>query len=63
MRAKGGARRAGRGGAAARRADPHALGQRPVMTPEAEGPVRRYRATGAFNLSFFLSALSNEDGS
>jgi hypothetical protein len=26
-----------------------------VMTPEGEGPARRYRATGAFNLAFFLS--------
>jgi hypothetical protein len=23
-----------------------------IMTPETENPVRRYRATGAFNLSF-----------
>lgn len=29
-----------------------------VMTPEAEGPVRRYRATGAFNLSFFLAGAA-----
>ncbi len=29
-----------------------------VMTPEAEGPARRYRATGAFNLSFILTASS-----
>jgi hypothetical protein len=29
-----------------------------VMTPETEGPVRRYRATGAFNLSFFLGAAA-----
>ncbi len=29
-----------------------------VMTPEAEGPVRRYRATGAFNLSFLLGAAT-----
>lgn len=29
-----------------------------VMTPEVEGPSRRYRATGAFNLSFFLGAPS-----
>ena len=28
-----------------------------VMTPEIEGPARRYRATGAFNLSFFLNAI------
>src|SRR5262249_48652106 len=27
-----------------------------ILTPEAEGPVRRYRATGAFNLGFFLGA-------
>ena len=27
-----------------------------VMTPELEGPERRYRATGAFNLSFILTA-------
>jgi len=26
-----------------------------VMTPKAEGPDRGYRATGAFNMSFFLS--------
>lgn len=33
-----------------------------VMTPEAEGPVRRYRATGAFNLSFLLTAaVAGED--
>jgi DNA invertase Pin-like site-specific DNA recombinase len=32
-----------------------------VMTPEAEGPVRRYRATGAFNLSFLLSAAASGD--
>jgi len=25
-----------------------------VMTPEVEGQARRYRGTGAFNLSFFL---------
>jgi hypothetical protein len=31
-----------------------------VMTPETEGPARRYRATGAFNLSFFLTAASAE---
>jgi site-specific DNA recombinase len=30
-----------------------------VMTPEAEGPVRRYRATGAFNLSFLLAAANS----
>lgn len=29
-----------------------------VMTPEVEGPNRRYRATGAFNLSFFLNAAA-----
>ena len=30
-----------------------------VMTPEnAEGPERRYRATGAFNLSFLLTAAA-----
>ena len=29
-----------------------------VMTPEVEGPVRRYRATGAFNLSFLLTAAN-----
>ncbi|MBK7580177.1 MAG: recombinase family protein [Myxococcales bacterium] len=35
-----------------------------VMTPETEGPVRRYRATGAFNLSFFLAgAAASESGS
>ena len=28
-----------------------------VMTPEIEGPARRYRATGAFNLGFFLNAI------
>ncbi len=28
-----------------------------VMTPEIEGPARRYRATGAFNMSFFLSVI------
>jgi hypothetical protein len=33
-----------------------------VMTPEAEGPARRYRATGAFNISFFLGALSSGSG-
>jgi hypothetical protein len=27
-----------------------------VMTPETEGPHRRYRATGAFNLSFLMNA-------
>jgi site-specific DNA recombinase len=31
-----------------------------VMTPETEGPARRYRATGAFNLSFVLTAASAE---
>lgn len=30
-----------------------------VMTPESEGPARRYRATGAFNLAFFLAAASS----
>jgi hypothetical protein len=25
------------------------------MTPEIDGPNRHYRATGAFNLSFFLA--------
>lgn len=35
-----------------------------IMTPETEGPARRYRATGAFNLSFFLTAAaSGESGS
>ncbi len=29
-----------------------------VMTPETEGPARRYRATGAFNLSFLLEAAA-----
>ena len=29
-----------------------------VMTPELEGPERRYRATGAFNLSFILTAAA-----
>lgn len=33
-----------------------------VMTPETESPVRRYRATGAFNLSFLLSAASSGSG-
>jgi len=33
-----------------------------VMTPEAEGPDRRYRATGAFNLSYFLAAPSSGPG-
>ena len=27
-----------------------------VMTPETEGPTRRYRATGAFNFSFLVGA-------
>ncbi len=35
-----------------------------IMTPETENPVRRYRATGAFNLSYFLTAAaSGESGS
>jgi site-specific DNA recombinase len=35
-----------------------------IMTPETESPVRRYRATGAFNLSFLLTAAaSGESGS
>lgn len=35
-----------------------------IMTPETENPVRRYRATGAFNLSFLLTAAaSGESGS
>jgi hypothetical protein len=35
-----------------------------IMTPETETPVRRYRATGAFNLSYFLTATaSGESGS
>jgi hypothetical protein len=35
-----------------------------IMTPETENPVRRCRATGAFNLSFFLTAAaSGESGS
>jgi hypothetical protein len=29
-----------------------------ILTPEAEGPERRYRATGAFNLSFLLTAAA-----
>lgn len=33
-----------------------------VMTPESEGPARRYRATGAFNLSYFLGAPSSGSG-
>ena len=32
-----------------------------VMTPEGDGPVRRYRATGAFNLSFLLSAAASSE--
>jgi hypothetical protein len=32
-----------------------------VMTPEVEGPNRRYRATGAFNLSFFLTGASSPE--
>jgi hypothetical protein len=30
-----------------------------IMTPETENPVRRYRATGAFNLSFLLTAAAS----
>lgn len=33
-----------------------------VMTPELEGPERRYRATGAFNLSFLLTAAVQSEG-
>ncbi|HEX2880319.1 MAG TPA: recombinase family protein [Polyangiaceae bacterium] len=33
-----------------------------VMTPEVEGPSRRYRATGAFDLSFLLTAVSGGNG-
>lgn len=33
-----------------------------VMTPESEGPARRYRATGAFNLAYFLGAPSSWSG-
>ena len=33
-----------------------------VMTPEVEGPSRRYRATGAFNLAYFLGAPSSGSG-
>ncbi len=33
-----------------------------VMTPESEGPARRYRATGAFNLAYFLGAPSSGSG-
>ena len=33
------------------------------MTPEGEGPSRSYRATGAFDLSFFLGAAAKNDGS
>lgn len=33
-----------------------------VMTPESEGPARRYRATGAFNLAYFLNAVPNGSG-
>jgi hypothetical protein len=29
-----------------------------VMTPETEGPERRYRATGAFNLTFLLTGAA-----
>ncbi len=32
-----------------------------VMTPEAEGPARRYRVTGAFNLSFCLGGSEVAD--
>lgn len=32
-----------------------------VMTPEAESPTRRYRATGAFNLAFFVNAVGNKN--
>lgn len=34
-----------------------------VMTPEGEGPTRSYRATGAFDLSFFLGAAVRDGGS
>lgn len=34
-----------------------------VMTPEEEGPVRRYRATGALDLSFFLTGPGVVDNS
>jgi hypothetical protein len=30
-----------------------------VMTPETDCPARRYRATGAFNMTFFLAAASS----
>jgi hypothetical protein len=33
-----------------------------VLTPNAEGPGRSYRATGAFNLSFFLSGAFSGAG-
>jgi hypothetical protein len=33
-----------------------------VMTPELEGPERRYRATGAFNRSFILTAAAHSEG-
>ncbi|MGO9833550.1 MAG: zinc ribbon domain-containing protein, partial [Polyangiaceae bacterium] len=33
-----------------------------VMTPEIDGPNRRYRATGAFNLAFLLGSLSSRSG-
>lgn len=33
-----------------------------VMTPEGEGPNRSYRATGAFDLSFFLGAAAEGAG-
>jgi len=32
------------------------------MTPEIDGPNRRYRATGAFNLAFLLGSLSSRSG-
>jgi len=33
-----------------------------VMTPEGKSPNRHYRATGAFDLSFILTASSNRSG-
>ncbi|HEY1954378.1 MAG TPA: hypothetical protein VGH28_02175 [Polyangiaceae bacterium] len=33
-----------------------------VMTPKVQGSARHYRATGAFNLSFFLAAESSRSG-
>jgi hypothetical protein len=33
-----------------------------VMTPEVKGPARRYRATGAFNLAYFLGPAANGSG-